>query len=75
MAEYYKLTRYVAHGRSDVNIEEIYLEINGDKSAVMTHIPEEKKLLNTKLEKISEEDAVEALHRSQGNFEEEFNFR
>ena len=62
MIEYYKLSllRNAEHGEVLI-LDKIYLEINGEESRVMEYKSRQGKLLNSKLEKISKDEAIESL--------------
>ena len=65
MPEYYKLS-LLRRTRDGADWEEIYLEINGQKSRVIAHLPdsEQVRLLNSKLEKISGKEAMKKFYES-----------
>ena len=69
MAEYYKLS-FLIKNDWGAAWEEIYLEINGDKSKIITTNPQiSTEVLRQKLEKMTEEDVkklFDDLHRDTG---------
>jgi hypothetical protein len=71
MSEYYKLTlekHVTKSGMPSIKRDEIYLEINRERSAILAYVSLEKKSASAKIEKISEDEAIEALHRNEFNF-------
>ena len=68
MVEYYKLSllKRIEHGAS---WEEIYLEIDGEKSKIIATYPQIlTNVLNEKLEKMTEEDVKKLSHDLSADF-------
>jgi len=63
MAEYYKLGLLREEKSGAMWTEDIYLEMNNSKSGLMAHVPGMSgiKIVKARLEKITEDEAVEAL--------------